>query len=549
MRSYFRKIEKHMIFNFIIIAIICFLYLFVAKQESNVQNIYIAKSISLNNGWQDKDGNEISLDKLPKGEITVTKHVGDINFSNCRFCSKTKATVFKVYADGKLIYEYNPKFNKLYGKSYGTYIHSISIPNHTSILKLEITPLFTMESAIFYDACVGDSMEFTVNIFREGLGGFILCIITLVIGLLMIISGYYKDNPTGFVYLGEFAVLIALWSLSDTLYFQLITTKPELIRFINYITLMLTPYAPVAFITEVTKNKKKNIFNYFFTAAITLNFLVTIILVYCTKYDYRDLVYITHVTIILSAITCTVLVILAKKRKSINPALLNSITIGIICLAICTAIDMIRFILRLNTMQNTSIFTRFGIFIFLCEVGMYMIQDYRKAAMEKNKAEIMKALAYTDALTGINNRLAFSQKENELKKKSDNCAIIQLDINNQKTVNDNYGHDAGDKHIITAAKSIEKSFKSVGTCYRTGGDEFITVIDTGISNTQVDMAIEKLQNLIQEYNSTEPLPPVPLSIAYGIAWCDDSSKDLDTAEKTADKKMYEMKKSMKKEAR
>ena len=111
-------------------------------------------------------------------------------------------------------------------------------------------------------------------------------------------------------------------------------------------------------------------------------------------------------------------------------------------------------------------------------------------------------------------------------------------------VNDNYGHKEGDRHIKAAAEIIRNSFGQIGNSYRTGGDEFIVVVEDLKDRLQFEQTKVKFKNMIDEYNETYK-PRIKLEIAYGIEEFDLSSGDVEGALKLADGKMYSMKKKMK----
>ncbi len=121
----------------------------------------------------------------------------------------------------------------------------------------------------------------------------------------------------------------------------------------------------------------------------------------------------------------------------------------------------------------------------------------------------MEKLAYSDSLTGLSNRAAFHEKEDEIRLKKTECIIVQLDINFLKKVNDVYGHAEGDRHIISDC------FKELGTSYHTGSDEFI-VITHKREVSDVETALEKPEERVKNYNA-ENAPPIPMQIAYGYS--------------------------------
>ena len=206
-------------------------------------------------------------------------------------------------------------------------------------------------------------------------------------------------------------------------------------------------------------------------------------------------------------------------------------------------IDIVRYWAGINH-GDTGLFMRLGLMLLIFIMGFYVISELISLARISRKAELMKKLAYSDALTGLNNRMAFDETEKNLKEnkpKTDIC-IVQFDINNLKTANDTYGHKVGDSHIIAGANAILNSFGKIGDCFRTGGDEFIAVVNCADNSNKLKLAEKRLAEEISRYNS-ENNPTVSLSIAYGIAQID--GNDPAAAERTADARMYEMKKKMK----
>lgn len=98
---------------------------------------------------------------------------------------------------------------------------------------------------------------------------------------------------------------------------------------------------------------------------------------------------------------------------------------------------------------------------------------------EKEKERALILQSNTDELTKFLNRHAFVEDTAEYEGYLVNkmgLAVIMMDLNGLKQVNDTYGHDAGDKYIKAAADCMKDSFGSYGHLYRIGGDEFCAVI-------------------------------------------------------------------------
>lgn len=159
----------------------------------------------------------------------------------------------------------------------------------------------------------------------------------------------------------------------------------------------------------------------------------------------------------------------------------------------------------------------------------------------------INSMAYRDALTGVKNKAAYQEAErrleDQMRQGHPEFAVVVLDINDLKCVNDNFGHDFGDMLIIDACRLICKSF-SHSPVYRIGGDEFAVILEGSDYDNYMHL-LENLQSSIAEYNKNNQQNH-PLSIARGIAVYN-SGTDLvfSNVFKRADDAMYQNKADMK----
>ena len=114
------------------------------------------------------------------------------------------------------------------------------------------------------------------------------------------------------------------------------------------------------------------------------------------------------------------------------------------------------------------------------------------------------------------------------------CVISMLDINNFKHINDTYGHDVGDRCLITFARIFQEQLTTNAKMYRIGGDEFI-VIAKKQSLYEIRQNIEHIRSILNE---------MKLDFAYGAC---EYQKDDDIQEliKSADEQLYKDKKNRK----
>jgi diguanylate cyclase (GGDEF)-like protein/PAS domain S-box-containing protein len=107
---------------------------------------------------------------------------------------------------------------------------------------------------------------------------------------------------------------------------------------------------------------------------------------------------------------------------------------------------------------------------------------------ERKQADAqIRQLAYYDTMTGLPNRLLLQEKlASHLRKavrKKTSGALLFIDIDNFKTLNDTHGHDIGDALLVEVAKRIKQSVRRLDTVSRLGGDEFVVVLD-GLNRDQ-----------------------------------------------------------------
>jgi len=152
----------------------------------------------------------------------------------------------------------------------------------------------------------------------------------------------------------------------------------------------------------------------------------------------------------------------------------------------------------------------------------------------------LEVIAHTDGLTGLYNRYYFNQELIEAKyrfeKFGTHYTLLVADANGLKPVNDNYGHEAGDKLLIEIAECLKAVSRKTDVVARMGGDEFSVLMpDTGQSGG--NYLIERIKEYCE--GKTVEIPDhhlIPLSMSLGVAGTDCYSADLIL--KTADDAMY-----------
>lgn len=148
---------------------------------------------------------------------------------------------------------------------------------------------------------------------------------------------------------------------------------------------------------------------------------------------------------------------------------------------------------------------------------------------------------YIDALTGLNNRKHLEIFTSKLVKQI-NCehhckyAVLALDIDHFKTVNDNYGHDVGDSVLKQLAIVMKTNTRDKDVCYRLGGEEFV-VFASCQSDEQAKALAERLRFSIEQDSELNRLVPGGVTTSIGVAWFQ-AGTTVKKAMKEADEHLY-----------
>lgn len=166
----------------------------------------------------------------------------------------------------------------------------------------------------------------------------------------------------------------------------------------------------------------------------------------------------------------------------------------------------------------------------------------------QTKEEETREFALHDALTGLPNRVLFEQSlDNGLvlaKRHSWGLAVLFMDIDKFKSINDTFGHDMGDKVLIMVADRLKSSVREEDMISRWAGDEFVCLLLEVKQEADVTRLAEDMVNRISEtceFNGTA----LSISVSIGIAIYPADGKTADILFKNADTAMYKAKRTEK----
>ncbi len=187
-------------------------------------------------------------------------------------------------------------------------------------------------------------------------------------------------------------------------------------------------------------------------------------------------------------------------------------------------------------MENNFFYNSLTIFVFLT---FFIILVVMQLYNYKEKRNLVRQ-AKIDNMTGLLNHNATIDAIEDIIKYSTCGALMVLDIDEFKAINDNYGHLYGDKVIKRISKCICDIFINEEILGRFGGDEFLIYIPNEDSEEKI---IQKAEKLINELNALEFSNKCSVSVSIGIAIHQGKGTDVNTLIKNADKAMYYVKNS------
>ena len=191
-------------------------------------------------------------------------------------------------------------------------------------------------------------------------------------------------------------------------------------------------------------------------------------------------------------------------------------------------------VVRVLSISGDPRFGPGGAFVGYRGVG----RDVTEIALARER---IASLAYSDPLTGLANRTsllpALDQAVQRARRKNSKIAVVFLDLDGFKQINDLYGHDAGDTLLIELAGRLRDNLRSSDLIARLGGDEFLVVLEEVHEPAPVEIVANKLLvETVRPYSLPGAQASVTASI--GISIFPDDAADASALMKHADMAMY-----------
>ncbi len=493
------------------------------------------------------DLNDYSFDcKAYKTNISLKNTIPDGISKFSTICFPINLSAVDVYISNKLVYSYG---SELYNsrRMIGSGLHYITLPTSCfgENVLIVIRPCDDNAFKKLNQIQIIDTNDVYSHYIMQQISRFFISIFLFIFGLILIVAGIalsiYTKRINELIYIGILSVSIGLWTLTSSKVNQIIQPDFTINTVLEYMSLYFAPFAFLLYITSVYNSFGKKMKVYFIICTFIIGAfnLIMPILHFTNTVHYSSALYVFY---LLCLPIVPFIFIITFKPSNISDERRQIFKIGSIIILISSLLDMIRHLIQASNLSFTKYdigsLLPYGTFFFMVTLIIgYDIQIYRSISVEFEKKTFEK-LAYTDSLTNLGNRAKADIDIMSYEKEHEEYVIISFDLNGLKQVNDTYGHDFGDKLLISFASILNQAFGEFGTIYRFGGDEFMVLL----SDKFFDKIPYCITNMIylEEKNSSDL--PFEIDTSFGIARSKElSANDSFSVYKLADSRMYDMK--------
>lgn len=161
------------------------------------------------------------------------------------------------------------------------------------------------------------------------------------------------------------------------------------------------------------------------------------------------------------------------------------------------------------------------------------------------RAEAMKEDSFRDPLTGLANRRLLDERLTEAaaagSEGSHRAALLMIDLDRFKRVNDRYGHMVGDAVLQVVARQLRRNVRSTDLCARFGGEEFVIVLDFSDAGADLERVAEKVRTAVSDYDWDSIAAGLELTCSVGAALFSEAGNDPEALLRLADRRLYRAK--------
>ncbi|MCR5338223.1 MAG: GGDEF domain-containing protein [Lachnospiraceae bacterium] len=437
----------------------------------------------------------------------------------------------KVYIDEELVYELGISDLNKFLKTPGSIwvIVPIKMADHGKNLRVEVTPVYKSRLGKHDLIMFGSRLQIYRNQLRADLPQIMMCLFAIICGVIMVlfaVRSYFKgEGDTANGYLGMFAITLSVWKVLDTRYVPMVINQNLLLS--STISLSMLSLCSFPLLNFMRKQVRLKHFPIIEVSSVIANVTAAIVL-FLQLWgiaDYRESLPIIHIGMGISIVTIALSGIRAWTLEKDDPRVRRAI-LCFMCCAVGGVIDLFTFYMKGT---SSGLLFTMGAFLF------YVVYSTVVGNLELNKR------ADVDMFTGLYNR----SKCNQLLRETDSadgieCALAMFDLNDLKLTNDTYGHEAGDRLILSFVEILRGEAIPGSFLGRYGGDEFIMYV-LDVDGKIMNRVMKRIEGSVEKYNRSGASPQISYSAGFVLSSELEDPSTMDLFQE-ADKRMYVEKK-------
>lgn len=557
----------------VISVILCILaMIFTQVTTTNLsKNVRNPDNVEIDTGWNitynSTEYRNITLSeyKLPvtkKGDtITMVGRLPKRYMQNAAFIMHIRYTDFSATIDGREIYSYGRK-RYMDGKLLGSGILRFNLPGGYEGKSIKIVMRVGEDEAFSSIGApiVVDQNNWYREYAADNMWTLMISFFLILFGIVMMVCGtlsaisrtIVQSSIAKLVWMALFSISAGFWILCTSELTELFTSDLVFKVYLEYTCIYTVPFFFLCYHTDGNDNNKRALRRYLFRAVAIINIIFTFTVFLLQILGVKNLPSSLRVGQVIDVLTLTYVLatrLLDVKRKITRNyySLIGTFVVTFYAFGELIVYNYAKYVDGSGDAKYTLKGFEIAVLIFASSLFLDYINDTIRSERNRAKIDMMAHLAYTDALTGINNRQATEDYFDKIDEENSCYCVIEFDLNELKMVNDKQGHSEGDNYIRSFADVLINASKGWGFIGRTGGDEFIAIIvaDQYAIKEETEKFLQTYARELNMENSKKHL--IHMSAAHGICYYNENGvHSIRQALKIADQRMYENKAEMEK---
>lgn len=507
------------------------------------------ESTDISGKWVNQQGNNVELTGFANGIDGQSAYLKLENIpANQAIVFRCRNMYIEFKINGEVVFADRQDIPKIFGKSLGSKWYHFSLPanDFETVIEIHGTACYSNSKGYIDNVFLGTTMDVSNEILKMKFVGFLIDFIWIITGVILILiylflHRYYNINKD-FLYLSLGSYFCAIWCSTENTMWQYFIGHSEMFHIVGYLAMMAMPFSFGLLASERLEGRWRKAAIIYSQVNAGCDVLITILhMVGIVEYHYTmDIIYVLLFLLLPFAFK-----LVQRYTKDIsNKKNFYILMVVFVFMVILVIIGITHYLT--GQYSDYADYIQYALLVFWFMLMLYQVIGLNDIMKKGLESELMHELSLLDHLTKFYNRSGFAEHSHEYELhlyEQKPMGIIQFDVNNLKTVNDNQGHEKGDELICLASSGIFQSFGANGKCYRMGGDEFLIILTGKNPKDDYDTGIKNLEIYCNYANSMQGRT-FDLNIAHGFTMVE-ASESLSAAMARADALMYENKRWMK----